>query len=152
MEQQEPRDHGTGSPQFSSELLTTLHHLTAPQEEGTVVCRFRYAAAEPLCVHMHLLLPSGQGMSWVIGRDLLLAGTEGLSGEGDVKVWPSRSRQGSPSLYLHFQRLDASATFVADLTEIRQWLEHTYTAVPAGTESLLTDWDDLAAGLLRPPA
>ncbi|MEU2339638.1 SsgA family sporulation/cell division regulator [Streptomyces sp. NPDC013172] len=152
MEQQEPSEHRTGSRQPSSELLTTLHHLSAPQEQGTVLCRFRYGAAEPLCVHLHLLLPSGQSGRWVIGRDLLLAGTERLSGEGDVKVWPSRRREGSPSLYLHFQRPSGKATFIADLTEIRQWLEHTYTVVPVDSESLLTDWDNLAAMLLRPPA
>ncbi|MGV9355390.1 SsgA family sporulation/cell division regulator [Streptomyces misionensis] len=152
MEQQEPCDHGTGSRQPSSELLTTVHHLSAPQEQGTVLCRFRYGAAEPLCVHLHLVLPSGESGSWVVGRDLLLAGTERLSGDGDIKVWPSRRREGPPSLYLHFQRPGGSASFVADLTEIRQWLEHTYTIVPVGGEDLLTDWDSLAADLLRPPA
>ena len=86
------------------------------------------------------------------GFDLLLAGTEELSGEGDVKIWPSRQRGDAPSLYLRLERPHVTAMFATELHPIRRWVQETYTVVPAGGESLLVDWDALTASLLPPRA
>ncbi|MEU2228094.1 SsgA family sporulation/cell division regulator [Streptomyces sp. NPDC012751] len=131
-------------------LFTTLHNLAAPPESATVTCRFGYVPASPYCVRLDLASFPDDHVTWVIGRDLLLAGTEKLSGDGDVKIWPSRQRGNTPSLYLRLERPYVTAMFATELDPIRQWLMETYIAVPAGRESLLVDWDALAASR-RPP-
>ncbi|MFI0544304.1 SsgA family sporulation/cell division regulator [Streptomyces sp. WSLK1-3] len=131
-------------------LLTTLHNLAAPPESATVLCRFAYAPDTPYSVRLDLETSPGEQVTWVIGRDLLLAGTEELSGEGDVRIWPSRQRGNAPSLYLRLERQHTTAMFATELHPIRQWVQETYTMVPAGGEGLLTDWDTLASSLLPP--
>jgi hypothetical protein len=139
---QHPRDRLT--------LLTTLHNLAAPPESAAVACRLRYTPESPYSVRLDLVTSPGDQVTWVISRDLLLAGTEELSGQGDVKIWPSRQRGDTPSLYLRLERPHVSAMFATELRPIRLWLQETYTVVPAGGESLLVDWDALAASLLPP--
>ncbi|MCM3298356.1 SsgA family sporulation/cell division regulator [Streptomyces sp. NPDC058947] len=131
-------------------LLTTLHNLAAPPENATVVCRFRYAPESPYSVRLDLVTTPGDQVTWVVSRDLLLAGTEELSGEGDVKIWPSRQRGDAPSLYLRLERPHVTAMFATELHPIRRWVQETYTVVPAGGESPLVDWDALTASLLPP--
>ncbi|MCX5355642.1 SsgA family sporulation/cell division regulator [Streptomyces mirabilis] len=98
-------------------LLTTLHNLAAPPESATVVCRFGYAPDTAYSVRLDLVTSPGDQVTWVIGRDLLLAGTEELSGDGDVKIWPSRQRGNAASLYL---RLQLSPTLEPDATPLRR--------------------------------
>ncbi|WP_329362960.1 SsgA family sporulation/cell division regulator [Streptomyces sp. NBC_01483] len=131
-------------------LLTTLHNFAAPPESATVVCRFGYDVKNPYFVRLSMVNSPGDPVTWVVGRDLLLAGTEELSGEGDVKIWPSRQQAETPSLYLRLERPHRTATFAGELHPIRQWLQTTYAVVPAGSENLQVDWDTLTASLLPP--
>lgn len=131
------------------ELRTTLHFLSAPPELGDVDCKFTYSMDDPFAVRMNLLVTAGIGVTWVVGRDLLTAGTERLSGEGDFKAWPSRGPH-RPSLYLRLERPNVRATFVADLTTVRRWLDDTYAMVPSGRENTFLDWDALTESLLPP--
>jgi hypothetical protein len=131
-------------------LDVTLHNLFAPPENASVPCRFIFDPADPFSVRLDLMTPSAPRISWVIGRDLLTQGTEGLSGEADVKVWPSRRHDDTPFLYLRLERTYASAAFMTELVPIRAWLERTYDLVPRGGESRLVDWDALACCLLPP--
>ncbi|MGC0379740.1 SsgA family sporulation/cell division regulator [Streptomyces sp. SAI-229] len=131
-------------------LLTTLHRLFAAPESSTLGCRFRYSADDPFAVSLDLILRSGIAVTWVVSRDLLDAGTTRPSGEGDIKVWPSRPEPGRRrSLYLSLDRPDGRVTFEADFAEIREWLDRTYALVPSGSEPELLDWDALEASLLR---
>ncbi|MEU1366563.1 SsgA family sporulation/cell division regulator [Streptomyces sp. NPDC005803] len=133
-----------------TELRTTLHFLSAPPDRSEVDGKFTYSVDDPFAVRMHLLVTAGIGVTWVVGRDLLAAGTERLSGEGDFKVWPSRGPHDRPSLYLRLERPQVRATFVADLTTVRRWLDDTYAMVPSGREDTLLDWDALTESLLPP--
>ena len=133
-----------------SELRTSLHFLSAPPEDSTVECAFRYGADDPLAVHLELRVSAGTPITWVVGRDVLSAGVKGLSGDGDFKVWPSRAQSDAPLLYLRLERPRGRATFAADLTEVHRWLEHTYELVPAGEEDALLDWDTLTRVPLPP--
>jgi hypothetical protein len=131
------------------ELRTTLHFLSAPPDLADVDCKFTYSTDDPFAVCMNLLVTAGVEVTWVVGRDLLAAGTERLSGESDFKVWPSRGPH-RPSLYLRLERPQVRATFVADLTTVRRWLDETYALVPSGREATFLDWDALTESLLPP--
>lgn len=144
-------DRSNDTRQPISELRTRLHFLSAPPEDSTVECAFRYGADDPLAVRLELHVSADAPVTWVVGRDVLSAGVKGLSGDGDFKAWPSRARSATPLLYLRLERPQGRATFAADLSEVHRWLEHTYELVPAGAENALLDWDTLT-GLPFPPA
>ncbi|MCG7205562.1 SsgA family sporulation/cell division regulator [Streptomyces arenae] len=143
-------DRGDGSRYPLSELRTSLHLLSAPPGDSTVECAFRYGTDGPLAVRLEFHVSSDVHVTWVVGRDVLIAGVQGLSGNGDFKAWPSRARSGTPLLYLRLERPQGNATFAADLSEVRGWLEHTCELVPAGAEDTLLDWDSLTGASLPP--
>ncbi|MBO1334358.1 SsgA family sporulation/cell division regulator [Streptomyces sp. VRA16 Mangrove soil] len=132
------------------ELLTKLHFLSAPPEMGSIDCKFTYSADDPFAVCIRLMVTADRGVTWVVGRDLLYAGVERPNGEGDFKVWPTRGPHGRSLLYLRLEVPEGSATFVADLTVVRRWLEDTYAMVPSGSEGTYLDWDALTESLLPP--
>ncbi|MFC9286015.1 SsgA family sporulation/cell division regulator [Streptomyces sp. NPDC057052] len=134
----------------ASKATASTTPCSAPLERANVVCRFRYDRSSPFSVRLDFGSTPDDEVTWVISRDLLPAGTEGFSGEGDVKIWPSRQRGDTPSLYLRLERPGVTAMFVADLHPVRHWLDDTYVAVPAGNESMLVDWNALAGSLLPP--
>lgn len=145
-------DRSNDTRQPLSELRTSLHFLSAPPEDSTIECAFQYGAEDPLAVRLELHVSADTPVTWVVGRDVLSAGVEGLSGDGDFKAWPSRAQSATPLLYLRLERPQGkAATFAADLTEVHRWLEHTYELVPAGDEHAMLDWDTLAR-IPLPPA
>ncbi|MFF3909717.1 SsgA family sporulation/cell division regulator [Streptomyces sp. NPDC001848] len=144
-------DRSNDTRQPLSALRTSLHFLSAPPEDSTIECVFKYGADDPLAVRLELHVSADTHVTWVVGRDVLSAGVSGLSGDGDFKAWPSRAPSATPLLYLRLERPQRKATFAADLTEVHRWLEHTYELVPAGDEDALLDWDALTR-IPLPPA
>ncbi|MER6977259.1 SsgA family sporulation/cell division regulator [Streptomyces carpinensis] len=144
------RDRFDGSERETTALLTSLHLLPGPPGCDIVVCRLSYRSDAPYEVRLDLLLTEDVQVTWVVGRDLLNAGTEHRSGEGHFKVWPSRGLGDRSLLYLRMERPQGRATFAADLETVRKWLCDTYTLVPAGTETELLDWAAFTRSLLPP--
>jgi hypothetical protein len=136
--------------QGCSGLSTTLHLLSGPPQLSSVECRLTYSVEDPFAVRLDLFPAAGPCTTWTVGRDLLSAGTEGLSGGGAFKVWPSRGLDGIPLLYLRLEGKQGIAVFAADRPVVRQWLNDTYAMVPAGTEAALLDWTALTESLLPP--
>jgi hypothetical protein len=118
-------------------LLTTLHFLSAFPEGVSVDCGFTYNSRDSFAIRLDILVTPEASITWVVGRDLLIIGTDHLSGDGDVKVWPWRSPNDRPVLFLRLQRPGCKATFTGDLTVIRRWLDDTYDLVPVGGEDAL---------------
>lgn len=131
-------------------LDVTLHNLLAPPQDASVPCRFTFGAAAPLSVRLDLMTPSAPHVTWVIGRDLLSRVTEELSGEADVRIWPSRRHDDTSFLYLRLEQAGVRAAFLTERAPVRAWLARTYEVVPLGRESDLVDWDTLARALASP--
>ncbi|MFE9356046.1 SsgA family sporulation/cell division regulator [Streptomyces olivaceoviridis] len=145
-----PSDRAHGNPLGTLELLTTLQFRPVPPGHAGIDCRFGYSVDDPFAVRMDLLVTAETRVTWVVGRDLLSAGTDRLSGEGDCKVWPSTGPGERPSLHLRLESPHGHATLAADLTVLRRWLEDTYAMVPSGSEGALLDWATLTESLLPP--
>ncbi|WP_234545210.1 SsgA family sporulation/cell division regulator [Streptomyces shenzhenensis] len=140
--------HEASAPGGPPLLLTTLRRLFGPEGPSPVLCRMRYVVDDPYAVALDLFgdLDMDVCVTWVVARDLLAGGTRRPSGEGDFRVWPSYRRTGEPArLCFSLIGPGGHVTFEADLTDVRHWLDATYTLVPSGTEHRMIDWDTLTA-------
>ncbi|MGW3691758.1 SsgA family sporulation/cell division regulator [Streptomyces sp. NPDC005125] len=122
--------------------------LASPLGEPILVpTHLLYRSQDPLAVQ--LLFRDGlQGLiPWVFARDLLAAGTQALSGEGDVRVWPGKT---GPEALLHLllSSSHGSAHLTASLPAIERWLYCTYQLVPAARETEALDLETHLAQFL----
>src|SRR3954451_21839765 len=69
--------------------------LIGPRSWTEVPALLSYEAADPFAVRITFgdtgsgPAAAGDGVTWLMGRDLLLVGLDRPAGEGDVRVWPS---------------------------------------------------------------
>ncbi|MFE7244577.1 SsgA family sporulation/cell division regulator [Streptomyces sp. NPDC057582] len=126
-----------------------LHmELASPLGERILVpTHLLYRSQDPLAVQL-LFQDSLQGpIPWVFARDLLAAGTQALSGEGDVRVWPAET---GPEALLHLllSSPHGSAHLTAPLAVVERWLRRTYQLVPADRETEALDLETHLAQFL----
>ena len=112
-----------------------------------------YTAADPFSVRIRFpgtLTVDGTDAHWEFGRDLLAAGLESASGEGDVLVRPLDGRRTGIGLRTGQGRAELATPTAA----LRSFLAATFALVPAGRERIRLDWAALSAagGPLDPPA
>lgn len=129
---------------------TTIHHehiaaLHTQGEPVPVSTRWTYRADEPFAITVAFATERGRWVEWIFARDLLIAGLESASGEGDLHVTPHPDDD--ELLLLEIHSPSGSATFELDRTDTEEFLEHTLELVPAGTESTHFDIDRLLAEL-----
>ena len=94
--------------------------LASPLGERILVpTHLLYRSQDPLAVR--LLFQDGlRGLvPWVFARDLLAAGTQTLSGDGDVQVWPDGSGR-EALLHLLLSSPHGSAHLTASLPAIER--------------------------------
>ncbi|MGW7464217.1 SsgA family sporulation/cell division regulator [Streptomyces xantholiticus] len=99
-----------------------------------------YETGDPYAVRMTFHLPGDTPVTWVFGRELLLDGINGPSGEGDVHIAPV----GPVSLSGVGIRLRVgreSALFRAGAAPLVAFLDRTDKLVPMGQELALGDFE-----------
>lgn len=109
-----------------------------------------YDAADPYAVKV--AFRTGNGVSsdvveWTFARQLLTDGVSAYVGQGDVRVWPTRSAA-EPTVSLSLSSPSGKALFEVPVPELVEFLSMTYAAVPTGSES---DYVDLDAELALLP-
>lgn len=114
-------------------------------EHGAVplVASLYYRADDPFAIRMAFHVGTDEPVEWIFARDLLAAGLDGPTGEGDVQVWPA-DVGGTDVLNLALSSPYGEAHFEAPLTATGEFLERTYKIIPVGSE---TDFIDLDAEL-----
>ncbi|MEU6665819.1 SsgA family sporulation/cell division regulator [Streptomyces sp. NPDC046727] len=134
-------------------MTSCVHHmldmeLASPLGERILVpTRLLYRSQDPLAVQF-LFQDGLQGLvPWIFARDLLAAGTQALSGDGDVQVWPAGSGP-EGLLHLLLSSPHGSAHLTASLPAVERWLHRTYQLVPAARETEALDLDTHLAQLL----
>ncbi|MGY1637331.1 SsgA family sporulation/cell division regulator [Geodermatophilus sp. SYSU D00742] len=126
---------------------TTLH-LVGPQSWTEVPAQLSYEVSDPFAVRI-TFGDSGageEGISWLVGRELLRTGLDRPAGEGDVRLWPSRTS--GDVLYLHLRAPSGEALFEASRGTLAGFLRLTEGVVPFGEESSVLEVDDELAALL----
>ena len=126
---------------------TTLH-LIGPQSWTEVPALLAYEVSDPFAVRITFGDCAGgdEGISWLVGRDLLQSGLDRPSGEGDVRLWPSRTS--GDVLFLHLRAPSGEALFEVSRGTVAGFLQLTANLVPFGQESSVLEVDDELAALL----
>ena len=126
---------------------TTLH-LVGPQSWTEVPALLSYEVSDPFAVRITFgdSAEAGEGISWLVGRELLQAGMERPVGEGDVRLWPSRTS--GDVLFLHLRAPSGEALFELSRGAVAGFLQLTETIVPTGEEASVLAVDDELAALL----
>ncbi|WP_244524648.1 SsgA family sporulation/cell division regulator [Trujillonella endophytica] len=122
-------------------------HLVGPHAWTEVPATLGYDAADPYAVRISFGEPDAvDGISWLLGRDLLRAGLERPTGDGDVRLWPARTT--GDVLFLHLRAPSGEALFELSRTAVAAFLRQTEQVVPIGAEATALQVDDELAALL----
>ncbi len=122
--------------------------LIGPQSWTEVPALLCYDATDPFAVRIAFgdigddsgTVDTDEGIAWLVSRELLQAGLDRPSGEGDVRVWPTASA--SDVLFLHLRAPSGEALFELSRAVVAGFLRQTETLVPSGSEGELLHLDD----------
>jgi len=122
--------------------------LIGPQSWTEVPALLCYDAGDPYAVRIAFgdvgddggAVDTDEGIAWLVSRELLQAGLDRPSGEGDVRVWPAHSS--GDVLFLHLRAPSGEALFELSRAAVAGFLRQTEALVPSGSESELLDLDD----------
>jgi hypothetical protein len=122
--------------------------LIGPQSWTEVPALLCYDARDPYAVRIAFgdvgddggIADADEGIAWLVSRELLQAGLDRPSGEGDVRVWPAHSA--SDVLFLHLRAPSGEALFEMSRAAVAGFLRHTEALVPSGSEGDLLGLDD----------
>lgn len=111
--------------------------------------RFTYRSDDPYAVHITFHIGSESPVHWTFARELLVEGVFRPCGQGDVRVWPTKS-QGRSVVLMALSSPDGDALLEAPAAIVSAWLERTLRVVPPGSEAERLRIDDGLAELLAP--
>ncbi|WP_328760430.1 SsgA family sporulation/cell division regulator [Streptomyces sp. NBC_00271] len=123
------------------DLHLTLWLHVSQQETLPVEARFHYDRANPFAVSVIFSNAAGGAVTWVLSRELLMAGLLRPSGEGDVRIWPPCRRHGGTNLHVLLLGRTGAALLDVAILPVRAWLADTFALVPVDTEAQSIDWD-----------
>src|SRR4051794_452140 len=126
--------------------------LIGPGSWTEVAALLSYEAADPFAVRITFgdteSAPetADDGVTWLMGRELLQSGLEQPAGDGDVRVWPASAT--ADLLFLHLRAPSGEALFELSRATLATFLRETEALVPTGSEATVLDLDDELAALL----
>ncbi len=134
-----------GSTTVSAELglrLVVPEHTAVP-----LVASLSYRGDDPYAVRMAFHVGMDEPVEWIFARELLVAGPEAGSGDGDVQVWPAPGTDGEV-LNIALSSPFGQALFEAPAAAIAEFVQRTYQIVPAGREGEFVDLESELKELL----
>ncbi|MEV7130253.1 SsgA family sporulation/cell division regulator [Streptomyces sp. NPDC093260] len=109
--------------------------ITLDERDLVVSAALRYAAADPLAVHVDFppeASVDGDDVSWTFARSLLEEGLARPAGTGDVRLWPC----GEARTVLELHAPSGRALLQFDTPELRRFLLRTHAVVAPGREDV----------------
>lgn len=123
--------------------------VTTGTGEAELDAELRYDPADPFAVSLAIGVDCGEPVVWTFARELLAAGVNAPSGEGDITVEPDVSEGfGGERLLRVTLATDCMATMLASTDRVVEFLVETYAVVPTGAELDRVDFDAEIAALL----
>jgi Streptomyces sporulation and cell division protein, SsgA len=123
--------------------------LISPPSSSEFSALFSYDARDPYAVRITFgsaRVGGEDAVTWLIGRELLRAGLDQPTGDGDVRVGPTAAR--SEVLFLHLRAPSGEALMELSRTALATFVRGTETLVPFGAEGAAIDIDEELAVLL----
>ena len=148
------RDQSPLRARSAPELVPSLHlDLDQMLDEFTrqpIASVFRFDPDLPAVISVEFMPERGPALVWRLGRELLHRGLTGMSGSGDVRMWPMAPGE-RPSSWLLFESEEVNALFEVPIAPLAEWLDTTYRITPAEVEMDGLDWDGFLRELLDGP-
>ncbi|WP_448623764.1 SsgA family sporulation/cell division regulator [Geodermatophilus sp. URMC 64] len=121
--------------------------LIGPRSWTEVPAQLVYLGADPFAVRITFGDGEGEdGVTWLVGRDLLRVGLDRPAGDGDVRVWPASAT--ADALFLHLRAPSGEALFELSRATLAAFLRETEALVPSGSETEVLDIDEELTALL----
>ena len=121
--------------------------VLSPEHSIPVPARLSYRADDPYAVSITFHIGTGSPVEWTFARELLVEGVFRPSGQGDVRVWPTKV-EGRNVICVALSSPDGDALLETPATAVSAWLERTLRLVPPGTEQQRLGLDEALEGLL----
>jgi hypothetical protein len=131
------------SDSIQQDMFTVLHGQSTP-----VVTRWSYHASDPFAVALSVRTRHDRWVEWLVGRELVVDGLAGPTGEGDVRIRP-RSVQGYDIVEIEIRSHDGRAVLEVDQDLLRHFVDATLDLVALGDESDRIDLDEEIARITR---
>ena len=122
----------------SAELGLSL--VVADHGPVPLVASMYYSAQDPYAIRMAFHVGADEPVEWIFARDLLAAGLEGPTGEGDVQIWPAEE-DGCEVFNIALCSPFGQAHFEAPITATADFLKRTFEVISAGQESEFINLD-----------
>ncbi|MDQ0991168.1 SsgA family sporulation/cell division regulator [Streptomyces sp. V3I7] len=124
-----------------------LRLILSPERSVPVPARLSYRADDPYAIHISFHITSEHPVHWTFARELLVEGVFRPCGQGDVRVWPTKS-EGRSVVLMALSSPDGDALLQAPSAQVSAWLERTLRVVPPGSEGEQLGIDDALEQLL----
>src|SRR3954468_17467337 len=114
--------------------------LIGSRSSSEVLALFSYDARDPYAVRITFGSPRVDfegAVPWLIGRELLRAGLDRVTGDGDVRVGPTAAR--SDVLFLQLRAPSGEALMELSRTGLAAFIRGSETFVPFGAEGAAID-------------
>jgi hypothetical protein len=112
----------------------TLQVVAPTDGPSHVFVLLRYDIEDPYAVHAVFHVAADDDLLWVFGRELLTAGLDQPSGEGDVRIWPDCDA-GRDVVLITLRSPDGEASLSASADDIVEFLNAAYALCPRGGEA-----------------
>jgi Streptomyces sporulation and cell division protein, SsgA len=115
--------------------------LVVPEHGGVpLTASLYYRGDDPYAIRMAFHVGTDDPVEWIFARDLLAEGLDRVTGDGDVRVWPSTAAH-RDVLNLALSSPFGEAHFEAPLTALTGFLLRTFEVIPSGCEGEYIDID-----------
>lgn len=131
----------------SVERELELSLVLSPERSVPVPARLTYRADDPFAVHISFHIGSEAQVNWTFARELMVEGVYRPSGQGDVRIWPTKA-EGRSVVCIALSSPDGQALVEAPTSPVAGWLESSLRVVPPGTEHETLGLEDGLAELL----
>ncbi|WP_406304071.1 SsgA family sporulation/cell division regulator [Streptomyces sp. NBC_00885] len=117
-----------------------MSFLVSEELSFRIPVEIRYETKDPFAVRMTFHLPGDAPVTWTFGRELLVDGINGPSGDGDVHIAPTRP--GKPAdVAIRLQVGCDRALFRVSAAPLVAFLDRTDKLVPLGQERTVVDFE-----------
>lgn len=117
-----------------------MSFLVSEELSFRIPVELRYETCDPYAVRLTFHLPGDAPVTWTFGRELMVDGVGGPTGDGDVRIAPA-DLESPGDVLIRLQVGGEHALFRSGAAPLVAFLDRTDRLVPLGQEGALADFD-----------